>query len=123
MSVSPYATTEPAEPYLMQIGDIGITRSWVVTPSGTAPLRGSEWSIANHTAYISAIPVWAIVLAIVFFPIGLLFLMAKEQRVTGWIEVTVRSAPIAHVVSIPAGSAAASAVYPQVAYACQLAAG
>jgi len=59
----------------------------------------------------------------VMFPIGLLFLMAKEQRVTGWIEVTVRSASIAHGVSIPAGSAAASAVYPQVAYVRQLAAG
>ena len=107
----------------MQIGDIGITRSWVVTPRGTAPLRGSEWYIVNRTAYTTEIPVWAIVLAIVFFPIGLLFLLAKDQRVTGWIEVTVRSAPIAHVVSIPAGNVAASAVYPQVAYVRQLAAG
>ena len=66
---------------------------------------------------------WAIVLAIVMFPFGLLFLLVKEPRVTGWIEVTVRSAPIAHVVSIPAGNVAASAVYPQVAYVRRLAAG
>ena len=57
MSLSPYSVTEPVEPYLLQIGDIGITRSWVVTSRGTAPVRGSEWYIANRTAYTSAIPV------------------------------------------------------------------
>jgi hypothetical protein len=35
---------------------------------------------------------------ILFFPLGLLFLLVKETRATGWLEVTVRSGPFVHQV-------------------------
>lgn len=120
MTVTP-RPAQPVEPYLLQIGDIGVTRSWVVTPRGYAPLAGSEWFVADRTAWTQEIPVWAIVLAIVLFPLGLLFLLVKEARATGWLEVTVRSGAFVHQVAIPGGTVAASGVHPQVAYARQLA--
>lgn len=111
----------PVEPHLLQIGDIGVTRSWVVTPRGYAPLAGSEWVVVDRSGWTQEIPVWAIVLAIVFFPIGLLFLLVKETRATGWLEVTVRSGPFVHVVAVPVGTVAAAGVHPQVAFARHLA--
>lgn len=115
-------TPRPApESTLLQIGDIAVTRSWVVTPRGYAPLAGSEWFVVDRTAWTQEIPVWAIVLAIVLFPLGLLFLLVKETRATGWLEVTVRSGAFVHQVAIPAGTGAASGVHPQVAFARQLA--
>ena len=109
------------EPYLLHVGDIGVTRSWVVTPRGYAPLAGSEWFVVDRSGWTEEIPVWAIVLAILFFPIGLLFLLVKETRATGWLEVTVRSGLFVHMVTFPAGTAAAAGVHPQVAFARHLA--
>jgi hypothetical protein len=120
MTVTP-RPAPPVEPHLLQIGDIGVTRSWVVTPWGYAPLARSEWFVVDRTAWTQAIPVWAIVLAILFFPLGLLFLLVKETRATGWLEVTVRSGTLVHQVAIPAGTVAAAGVHPQVAYARHLA--
>ena len=34
---------EGHDPIVLSIGDIGITKHWVVTPNGTAPLAGSQW--------------------------------------------------------------------------------
>jgi hypothetical protein len=34
---------ESTDPIVLTIGDIGVTRNWVVTPNGTARLSGSQW--------------------------------------------------------------------------------
>lgn len=90
----------PAEPYLANVGDIGVTAHWVVTPHGTVPLAGSEWWLAERGGWTRHIPIWAIVLAVVFFPLGLLFLLCKEQRWTSWLEVTVRSGAFVHATTL-----------------------
>ncbi len=106
----------PVEPWLLQLGEIGVSPSWVVMPSGTAPLAGSQWWAAQRSAYTQHIPVWAIVLAVVLFPIGLLFLLAKETRVSTWVEVTVRSGGLTHVTTVPAHPAQVPYVFGQVEY-------
>ncbi len=54
------------DPILLTIGDIGVSRHWVVTPNGTAHLAGSRWIARDMSRTESKIPTWAIVLAIIF---------------------------------------------------------
>jgi len=95
------------EPVLFTIGDIGVSRHWVVTPNGTAPLAGTAWIVRDQTRVESKIPGYAIVLAVVFALlclVGLLFLLIKEKTVTGYVEVTVQGEKLYHVAQIPAAS-------------------
>lgn len=124
MSLQQYGA---ADPVLVVIGDVQVTRSWVVTPTGTVPLRGTSIVANDHTRVEQATPTWAIVVAIVgFFVItffSLFFLLAKEQRVVGSVQVTVQAPGFVHVVTLPASHAGAAAdVHGRVHYARQLAA-
>jgi hypothetical protein len=107
-SYQPAPPTGPApgqtDPIVFWIGDIGVSRYWVMTPNGTAPLAKSEWFVRDHTRIEQVIPTHAIVLAVVFALfclLGLLFLLMKEQRTVGWVEVTVRSDRVHHVTQVP----------------------
>ena len=100
---SPDAT----DPIVLTIGDIGVTRNWVVTPNGTARLGGSQWIARDMTRTESKIPTWAIVLAVVFALVcllGLLFLLAKERYTTGYVEVSVQAGNLFHATQIPVSS-------------------
>lgn len=93
----------------MTLGDIGITEHWVVTPHGTAPLGRVHFSALDRTYVQEKIPTHAIVLAVVFAVfclLGLLFLLMKEQVVTGSIEVTVWSDELHHQTYLPVRNAA-----------------
>jgi hypothetical protein len=95
------------EQILLSIGDIGVSRSWVVTPNGSAPLAGSQWIAQDRTYTQRSMPTYAIVLAIVFAfacLLGLLFLLIKEDRMTGYVEVSVHSGNLFHVTQLPAQS-------------------
>ena len=114
--VSPPAVPQPAgglespdatDPIVLTIGDIGVTRNWVVTPNGTARLDGSQWIARDMTRTESKIPTWAIVLAVVFALVcllGLLFLLAKEKHTTGYVEVSVQAGNLVHATQIPVSS-------------------
>lgn len=96
------------QPYLVTIGDIGVTQDAVVTPNGTAPLRGSQWIVTDRTVVTQGIPTWAIVMAVLFALaclLGLLFLLVKETRITGYVEVSVRSGDLFHMTQLPVHSA------------------
>jgi len=117
----------PHDPVLVAVGDIQITQHWIVTPSGTIPLRGASISAVDYSRVEQRIPTWAIVVAIVgFFVItlfSLLFLLAKEQRVVGHVQVTVQGPGFLHVVNLPvAHPGTAADVHGRVLYARQLAA-
>ena len=59
------------------------------------------------TQTTTAIPTYAIVLAVVFFLfclLGLLFLLVKEQRTVGYVQVTVQGPGLLHVTHIPVSS-------------------
>lgn len=114
--VSPPAVAQPSsglqspdatDPIVLTIGDIGVTRNWVVTPNGTARLDGSQWIARDMTRTESKIPTWAIVLAVVFALVcllGLLFLLAKEKYTTGYVEVSVQAGNLFHATQIPVSS-------------------
>lgn len=107
---APVADSSPThDQIVLTIGDIGVTRHWVVTPNGSAPLAGSQWITRDMTRVESKIPTWAIVLAIIFALlclVGLLFLLVKEPQTRGHIEVSVQNGTLYHVTQIPVVSAA-----------------
>ena len=59
-----------------------------------------------------SIPSYAVVLAVVFFLVcllGLLFLLIKERKTTGWMTVSVQGEGTYHATQIPVSSPAAVA--------------
>lgn len=103
-------TPAAPEPVLAQLGDIVLSQHWITTPCGSAPLAGAQWSAVDRALPTERIPVWAIVLAVVLFPLGLFFLLVKETRWEGWIEVTVRAPGLAHTTRLPYSPAASAHV-------------
>lgn len=117
----------PAEPVLVQIGELAVTASTVYTPVGPIPLRGSQWSVHDQWMTDQKIPTWAIVLSIVGFfcltVFSLLFLLAKETRFYGTVDVGVANGHQHYVARIPVGShQQVHYVYHQVNYVRSLAA-
>lgn len=95
------------EPMLVTIGDIGVTPSTVVTPSGTRPVGQVQWMFTDMSRTTQAIPVWAIVCTIVFFIfclLGLLFLLVKETRTEGHVQIVVQGRGFLHTTQLPVSS-------------------
>jgi sensor histidine kinase YesM len=87
------------EPIRVQLGQIACTDTQVRTPVGTYPLAGTAWTVTNQSYVTESIPGWAIILAILFFLLcllGLLFLLVKERRITGSIQVSVQGPGFAY---------------------------
>ncbi|MFC7328834.1 hypothetical protein [Marinactinospora rubrisoli] len=106
-----YQTTPPGgDPTLTTIGDITVTQTQIITPGGTFPLRGSTWTINNLVQSEQKMPTWALLLALLGFlficVFSLFFLLVKETRVSGTVQVAVRSGQHYHVTQIPVHSQA-----------------
>ncbi|MFJ4780337.1 hypothetical protein [Streptomyces sp. NPDC088762] len=87
------------------IGDISIAGDQIITPSGSMPLRGAMWNATDFSRTEEKIPAHAIVLAVIFFLfclLGLLFLLMKEKKTTGYIQITVTSGGRHHSTMLPA---------------------
>lgn len=99
----------PAQPALVVIGDISCTQEHVFTPSGTRPIGEVTWTFTDLSRSWQAIPTWAVVCAIAGFFIvcvfSLLFLLAKEDRTEGWVQVVAQAPGFAHTVQLPVWSA------------------
>lgn len=98
----------PAIP-LVTIGDIVCTQTEVITPSGRAPIGQVNWSFTDMSRTTKSIPTWAIVCAVIFFffcLLGLLFLLAKEERTEGFAQVVVQGPGLLHQVQLPVFSVA-----------------
>lgn len=92
---------------LVTIGDIGVTPSMVVTPSGTRPVGEVQWMFTDMSRTTREIPTWAIVCAVIFFIfclLGLLFLLVKEDRTEGHVHVVVQGPQFVHVTQLPVTS-------------------
>ncbi len=91
---------------LFTLGDITVTRYWVVTPSGTVPIQGTRWFFRDNTSVQRVLPGWAVVCAVVFFLacfLGLLFLAVREDVITGYAEVQVTGPDgFFHISQLPA---------------------
>ena len=97
---------------LNSVGNIRVTADWVFTPAGTWPIRDANITSSDQTATTTHTPAWAIVLVIVFiwfFFLSLLFLLAKETRIVGYIAVTVQAGAHSYTEQVPVISAAARA--------------
>jgi hypothetical protein len=113
------------EPPLVTIGDITVTRTSIVVPQGRYRLRGTTWTVQDSTQITESIPAFAVVLAIIFAVfclLGLLFLLIKEKKVSGFISVTVVGDGLYHSVQFPPGSQNAGWIANQVNQARALAA-
>jgi hypothetical protein len=115
---------EPAA--LVTIGDIACTADFVITPSGTLPIRDATWTFTDMSRTSEGIPTWAIVCTVIFVWLcflGLLFLLVKERRTEGSVQITVQGPQFVHVVQLPVFSPAQVADYnARVNYARSLAA-
>lgn len=125
-TAAPMPVPYGAEPILMQIGQIQVTATTVHTPMGSFPVRGSMWTVTDRGYPTSKIPTWAIVLTVVlFFVIGffsLLFLLAKETRYQGYVEVFVGNGGHQFVTQLPGGNPVTlHYIHQQVNYARMLA--
>jgi hypothetical protein len=90
---------------MLSLGDITVMNDSIVTPSGTLPLKGAVWTATDMSRTEEKIPTVAIVLAIVFALlclVGLLFLLMKEKKTTGFIQVSVTSGGRHHSTMIQA---------------------
>lgn len=93
----------PSQPMAV-IGDIVVTGEAFQTPSEVFPLAEASINAMDFTQVQRKTPTWAIVLAIVgalFFLIGLLFLLVREDVVTGYVMVTVEGNGRRHVSQVP----------------------
>lgn len=86
-------TTAPADEWLVRFGDVAVSRHWVSTPAGVAPLRGVTFTLVDRTVPVTKIPTWVVVVAVVgffvVFILSLLFLLVKETAPKGMIDVVV----------------------------------
>ena len=99
-----WSAQPPATQMLMSIGDIAVYQDRVVTPSGVFPHTGLTWVVRDNTTTTRRIPPYAIVLAIIFALaclLGLLFLLINEERMSGYVDVSVQSASGYHVTQVP----------------------
>jgi hypothetical protein len=93
------------DPVLLSIGDISVTPTHVIVPHGRFPLHGTTWTVQDSTQVTEGIPVVAVVLTIIFVwfcLIGLLFLLMKEKKYTGFVSITVTGMGLYHSVQFPA---------------------
>ena len=104
MSLAQPSPSSPDQP-LVRFGDVAVTEHWVVTPQGTVPLAGTQITVTDLTRVDRVIPTWAIVLAIIgafFFLLGLLLLLVKENRVSGFAQITLTNGAFVYQTAEPA---------------------
>lgn len=98
------AAIQAHEPVRVRLGDISVSDTRVQTPVGVFPLRETVWTVSNLSYVSEAIPTWAIVmtiLTVLLCLIGLLFLLVKERRVRGAVQVSVQGPGLSYSAYLP----------------------
>ncbi|MDM4784395.1 hypothetical protein QTS76_35095 [Micromonospora sp. b486] len=89
----------------VQIAEIMVTPPVIRTPAGVLPLAGASWYVTDCWQKEEKIAPWAVVAAILGFfcltVFSLLFLLIKETRHYGTVQVTVSSGGHQYVARIP----------------------
>ena len=110
---------QPA-PFLVSIGNIHATQHHVVTPAGTWPIADINVSTSDQTVTTTHTPAWAIVMVVIFiwfFLLSLLFLLARESRVQGFVTFTVHAGSQSYMENVPVWNVAQRAdVFHRAAY-------
>ncbi|MCZ7378841.1 hypothetical protein [Micromonospora sp. WMMC250] len=93
-----------AEVVAVQIAEIAVCPPVIRTPAGVLPLAGATWHVADYWQREEKVATWALVCAIVgFFCLAffsLLFLLVKETRHHGMVQVTVTNGAQQYVARI-----------------------
>lgn len=115
------------EQWLATIGDISFSQHWVATPTGTYPIKGTVWTVTDMSHYSESISIVGVILCLIFVwlcLLGLLFLLMKDGKYVGHIQVTVQGNGFYHSTLLPAagGPRAMMSVTQHVNYARALAA-
>jgi hypothetical protein len=79
---------------LVSIGNVHITEQYVITPAGSWPLEQVNVTTTDQTSTTTHTPAWAIVMVILFiwfFLLSLLFLLARETRISGFVAVHIQA--------------------------------
>lgn len=87
MTINPLAQPGPT---LVHVGNVTANEAWVVTPAGTWPIADVNVTTVDQTNTTTHTPAWAIIMVIVFiwfFLLSLLFLLAREVRVGGFVAI------------------------------------
>ncbi len=101
----------PGQP-LVSIGNVHFTEQHVITPAGTWPLAQTNVTTTDQTTTTTHTPAWAIVMVILFiwfFLLSLLFLLARQTRVSGYVAVHIQSGGYSYTEQVPVFSAAQKA--------------
>ncbi|WP_433551225.1 hypothetical protein ACQP08_26460 [Micromonospora zamorensis] len=107
MAVSPALAGYASGPEVVavQIAEIAVSPPVIRTPAGVLPLAGATWHVADYWQREEKVATWALVCAIVgFFCLAffsLLFLLVKETRHHGTVQVTVTNGAQQYVARIP----------------------
>ena len=106
---------------LVRFGPLAITADTVRTPGGSFPLGGSVWRSFDYWQTRRVVPTAAILAAVLgFFVVpfvSLLFLLVRQDRTTGVVQVCGIDGGRQHVVDLPVASPAhALAIHRQVQY-------
>ncbi|MFG3418769.1 hypothetical protein [Micromonospora sp. NPDC048063] len=109
----------------VQIGEIMVSPPVIHTPAGVLPLAGASWHVVDHWQQEQKTATWAVVCAIVgFFCLtifSLLFLLIKETRHHGTVQITVSNGAQQYVARMPvANQAQVQHINNQVNYARSL---
>jgi len=113
------------EPTLTSLGDISVSHHWVTVPAGSFPIRGTVWTVQDMSRVEEKISTVGIILAVLFFWVcllGLLFLLMKERRTVGWVQVNVQGEGFHHATMIPASPVAVPQAHQFVNYCRSLSA-
>jgi len=87
VTINPLAQPGPT---LVHVGNVTANEAWVVTPAGTWPIADVNVTTVDQTNTTTHTPAWAIIMVIVFiwfFLLSLLFLLAREVRVGGFVAI------------------------------------
>lgn len=94
--------------HLLSIGNVHVTERDVMTPAGSWPLTQVNVTTADQTSTTTHTPAWAIVMTVLFiwfFLLSLLFLLARETRVMGYVAIHIQSGARSYTEQVPVNSA------------------
>ncbi|MDQ0241458.1 hypothetical protein [Arthrobacter bambusae] len=107
MTIQPAHSSGQAAP-LVSIGNVHVTEQYVMTPAGTWPLAQVNVTTTDQTSTTTHTPAWAIVMVILFiwfFLLSLLFLLARETRISGFVAVHIQAGNYSYTEQVPVYSA------------------
>lgn len=102
------AYSQPA-PVLVSVANVHASQDYVITPVGVWRLSDVNVTTVDQTTTTTHTPAWAIVMVVIFiwfFFLSLLFLLAREVRVSGYVAIYIEAGSQRYNEQVPVNSAA-----------------